>query len=235
MICPSCGKENYGDVNRCYNCGTDFHAYQQGQVDQQFQAVPMGPPSQEEKKGMPTWGIVLIVVGSIFVLGVIIFVAASVMYMWSTGMAETEGSVSIMSFDVKDGVNMDEEHGCFFTIRAKRSVDIDPTKYSFYVSEEGGAPKKLDFAFRDYQDQTPAGGDRNKSYRFDDKNWKIEDMNSEAAYALLSDGEYIGFDMPKANMRMDIEEGNVYEVLIKDPGMTVVYEGAFVYQEQTSS
>ncbi|MDP6155509.1 MAG: hypothetical protein QGH39_12530 [Candidatus Thermoplasmatota archaeon] len=133
MICPSCGKENYGDVSRCHNCGADFYGYQQGQADQQFQAVPMGLPYKGEKKGMPVWGIVLIVVGCFVILGVPLL--AGVLYMWTINMAGVGGDVPIMSFEVRDGVNRDSEHGCFFTIRAKSGVDIDPSKNSISVFE----------------------------------------------------------------------------------------------------
>ena len=219
MICPSCGKENYGDAGRCYNCGTDFNAYQQGPEYQQFRQGPMAPPGMEKKKGIPTWGIVLIVVGSILFLGVIILVAAGVLYTWSMGLADTESSdISIMSFEVRDGVNRDVEHGCFFTIRAKRGVEIDPTVYSFYVSKKGEPLQKLDFRERSYVTEPPSGGDRNSSF-----DWTENGI-------LWTDGEYIGFDMPMTTMGIDIEKGAVYEVMIKDPAMRVVYEGDFVYQ-----
>ncbi len=238
MICPSCGKDNYGDASRCYNCGTDFYACQQGPADQQFQTVLTGAPYVEEKKGLPAWAIVLIVVGVLVVLAVPIM--AGVLYMWTISMADTEGDVSIMSFEVRDGVNRDAEHGCFFTIRAVKSVDIDPSKYSFYVTETGRSPKKLDFAFRNYEDQgeddlTPVGGDRNKSYRYDNKNWKIEGMNEEATGSSWSDGEYIGFDMPMAGMGITITKGTVYEVMIKDPNAQIVFTDTFVYQQQLTS
>ncbi|MDP7264673.1 MAG: hypothetical protein QGH39_03845 [Candidatus Thermoplasmatota archaeon] len=150
------------------------------------------------------------------------------------------GDVEIMAFEVRDGVNVDESQGCFFTIRAMKAVDIDPSNYFFYVTETGRSPKALDFAFRDYEDQgeddlSPVGGDRNKSYRYDDKNWKIEGMNVEATGSSWSDSEYIGFDMPMANMGITIEKGAVYEVMIKNPDMEIVYQGSFVYQQQGGS
>ena len=153
---------------------------------------------------------------------------------------DREGDVTIMSFDVGDGANRDAYRGCFFTIRAKQNVNIDPSKYFFYVTEQGHIPKALDFAFRDYEDQgeddlSPVGGDRNKSYRYDDKNWKIEGMNVEATGSSWSDSEYIGFDMPMANMGITIEKGAVYEVMIKNPDMEIVYQGSFVYQQQSST
>ena len=177
---------------------------------------------------------------AIILMVAITVVLAGVLYMWVISMADTEGDVAIMAFEARDGVNKDEEHGCFFTIRAKQSVDIDPSKYFFYVTETGQSPKALDFGFRDYEDQggdelTPVGGDRNKSYRYDDKNWKTEGMNREATGQMWSDGEYIGFDMPMSSMGMDIVQGREYEVMIKDPNMQVVFEGDFIYQEQAST
>jgi len=201
----------------------------------------MGSPYYEEKKGIPVWGIVLIVVGAVVLLAMIILVAAGVLYTWSTGRAETESrEFPIMAFEVKDGVNRDATHGCFFTIRAKKGVDIDPSKYFFYVAEKGRSPKALEFGFRHYQDQgeddlTPVGGDRNKSYRYDEKNWKAENTNVEAAGSMWSDGEYIGFDMPMVSMGIDIVEGRIYEVMIKNPSQEVVYQGSFTYQVQMSS
>jgi len=153
------------------------------------------------------------------------------------GDGNNGGYTTIMAFDVRDGVNKDEIHGCFFTIRAVKGVDIDPSKYFFFVTEHGYSPRALDFSFRDYQDQgeddlTPVDGDRNKSYRYDDKNWRVENMNVEATGQMWSDGEYIGFDMPMTSMGIDIEEGGIYEVMIKDPSMQIMYIGDFIYQEQ---
>ncbi len=177
---------------------------------------------------------------AIILMVAITVVLAGVLYMWVISMADTGGDVSIMAFEASDGVNKDEVHGCFFTIRAVKAVDIDPSKYSFYVTETGRSPKKLDFAFRDYEDQgeddlSPVGGDRNKSYRYDDKNWKIEDKNVEATGSSWSDGEYIGFDMPMASMGINIEKGAVYEVMIKDPNQEIVFTDTFVYQQQLTT
>jgi len=144
---------------------------------------------------------------------------------------------TVGSFSVSDGVNRDATHGCFFTIRAVKGVNINPSKYFFFVTMAGQSPKALDFSFRDYQDQgeddlTPVGGDRNKSYRYDDKNSNVENMNPEAAGQMWSDGEYIGFDMPMTSMGIDIVEMGFYDVTIKGPSGTVVYQGSFTYQEQ---
>ncbi len=177
---------------------------------------------------------------AIILMVAITVVLAGVLYMWVISMADTGGDVPIMAFETRDGVNKDETHGCFFTIRAVKSVDIDPSKYFFYVTEQGRSPKALDFAFRDYEDQgedalSPVGGDRNKSYRFEDKNWKIEGKNVEATGSQWSDGEYIGFDMPMTSMGITIEKGGVFEVMIKSPDMEIVYQGSFVYQQQSTT
>ena len=177
---------------------------------------------------------------AIILMVAITVVLAGVLYMWVMSMVDPTDEPTIMAFEARDGVNKDVEHGCFFTIRARQSVDIDPSTYFFYVAETGQSPKALDFGFRDYEDQggdelTPVGGDRNKSYRFDDKNWKAEGMKVETTGQMWSDGEYIGFDMPMASMGMDIVQGREYEVMIKDSNMQVVFEGDFIYQEQAST
>ena len=177
---------------------------------------------------------------AIILMVAITVVLAGVLYMWVMTMVNTEDPPPIMAFEVRDGVNKDSEHGCFFTIRAAKAVDIDPTTYFFFVTEAGRSPQALDFGFRDYEDQggdglTPVGGDRNKSYRTDGKNWKIEDMKVETAGSMWSDGEYIGFDMPMTSTGISIERGGVYEVMIKNRNQDIVYTGTFVYQEQQSS
>jgi len=174
---------------------------------------------------------------AIILMVAITVVLAGVLYMWVISMADTEGDVPIMAFKAADGVNKDAEHGCFFTIRAVKSVDINPSTYFFFVAETGQSPKALDFSFRDYQDQgedelTPVGGDRNYTYRYDDKNWKTEKMNVEAPGQMWSDGDYIGFDMPMVSMGIDIVQGMEYEVIIKDPNGGVVYTGDFIYMLQ---
>ena len=141
------------------------------------------------------------------------------------GPDDTDEGVVIIYFTLDDGMNMDEERGCFFLIRAGKGVDIDPSRYSFYVSEVGYSPKKLDFALREYNDYDPYdpklnSGDRNASY-----NYEIEGK-------LWSDGEYLGFDMPMRDMNIDIQNGNIYEVMIKNPKNEVIYSDTFVYSRQ---
>ena len=172
-------------------------------------------------------------------IGIIILLVFSIFIFYTLFIEEPPHGEhrEIMVFKLRDGVNEDSEHGCFFTIRAKQAVDINPTKYYFFVSEDGQSPIALDFGFRDYEDQgeddlSPVGGDRNKSYRYDEKDWKIENMNVEATGSMWSDGEYIGFDMPKASLGIDIKEGKTYEVMIKDPSMEVVFVGVFKYTKQ---
>ena len=132
--------------------------------------------------------------------------------------------VDIMYFTLEDGQNMDEERGCFFVIRAGKGVNIDPSRYSFYVSEVGYSPQNLDFDLREYNDYDPYdpkpnSGDRNASY-----NYKIEGN-------MWSDGEYIGFDMPMEDMNIDIKTG-IYEVMIKNPKDELIYSDTFAYTRQ---
>ena len=140
-------------------------------MDQQLQAVPMGSHYQGEKKGMPVWGIALIVVGCFVILGVPLL--TGVLYMWNISMADIGGDESTMAYEVRDGVNEDAENGCFFTIRANKGVDIDPTKYFFAVCEQRYAPWDLDFDFREN------GGDRNMTLRYDNKDWRVEEDRPE--------------------------------------------------------
>lgn len=137
-------------------------------------------------------------------------------------------------FNVADGNNTDNEHGIFFTIRAKRYVDINPSIYSFFVNEKGHPSKQLNFSFRSYVDigeevLIPVGGDRSKQYRYDVKE---ESDTAEADNNYWSDGEYLGFDMPMTSMGIDIVEGKVYGVMIKDPNNEIIFIGEFEYQEQ---
>ena len=134
-------------------------------------------------------------------------------------------SVTIMYFTVEDGTNINSERGCFFLIKAGKGVDIDPSRYSFYVTEKGFSPHLLDFDKREYNDADPYGprldsGDLNGSY-----DWREEGD-------LWSDGEYIGFDMPMPDMNIEITEGNIYEVMIKNPNGERIYSDTFVYKSQ---
>ena len=132
----------------------------------------------------------------------------------------------IMYFSVGDGMNYDDEHGCFFVIRAGKGVDINPYEYSIFVAEEGYSFKQLDFNFRYYwedENRTPFGGDRNASGCPTCENFTREPW---------SDGEYIGFDMPMEGMDIDIINGAFYEVMIKDPNGEIVYKDSFVYTKQ---
>ena len=139
--------------------------------------------------------------------------------------ADQYEEVEIMHFSVEDGNNGDREHGCFFLIRAGRGVDIDPYTHSFFVAEKGYSPKKLDLNLRQYEDSPPYGpdlgsGDMNGTYDWTEygKWW--------------NNGEYIGFDMPMENMGIDIADGNVYEVMIKNPHGEVIFKDTFIYSQQ---
>ncbi len=130
---------------------------------------------------------------------------------------------------VEDGNNINDTHGCFFLLLSGSGVDIDPKEHSFFVAEGGLSFSQLDFGFRYYnedEDQTPYGGDRNASgcpicENFDENNWQ--------------EGEYIGFDMPTRDMGIDIVDGNIYDVMIKDPGGNVIYRDSFVYTCQRNA
>ena len=183
--------------------------------------------------GLSAGAIVGIVLGGVFLVGAII--AAVVLFIALDDDdrssfyddAYTEESIEIMYFEVNDGMNFDDEQGCFFILRAGRGVDIDPSRYTFYVAERGYSPQRLDFSLREYSDSDPYGpkfssGDRNATYDYamDGKMW--------------SDGEYLGFDMPMKNnpsrpMNIDITSGNIYEVMIKNSKGEMIYSDTFVY------
>jgi len=123
---------------------------------------------------------------------------------------------------VVDGTNIDDTYGCFFLLRAGAGVDIDPSRYAFYVSEKGYSPHKLDLEVRTNDNLgNPTGGDRNGTY-----DWTVDGE-------LWSGGEYLGFDMPTEDMGIDIVDGNIYEVMIKNPKGVVIFRGSFVYTCQS--
>jgi len=122
---------------------------------------------------------------------------------------------------VADGSNVDDKYGCFFLIRAGKASDIDPNEYSFFVAEKGFPLQKLNFELRTYDRHgNPSSGDRNGTY-----DWTVKGDR-------WSDGEYIGFDMPTEDMDIEIGEGKVYEILIKNPRAEVIFKGTFVYTNQ---
>ena len=170
---------------------------------------------------MSTGMIVLLIVGIVVVVVVLITVVlAGVLFMWTTSLADTDESVEIMHFTVEDGNHKSTTQGCFFLIRAGKGVDIDPYDYSFYVSERGHSPKKLDMNFRDYMDSPPYGpdpnsGDLNKTY-----DWRQDGE-------LWSENEYIGFDIPTEDMGIGYTDGAVYEVMIKNPRGEIIFKDTF--------
>lgn len=174
-----------------------------------------------EKKGMSTGMIILLVVGILVIVGVLITVVlAGVLFTWTSSLASTDEGVTILHFTLEDGRNTDDTHGCFFLIRAGKGVDLDPARHSFYVAEKGYSPKKLDFSERQYIGGQPAGGDRNVTF-----DWTV-------GGDLWSDQEYLGFDMPMEDMGINIAEGKVYEVMIKNPQGEVIFKDTFVYSTQ---
>lgn len=190
----------------------------------QTNQYPGQPPTKSEKKDMSTGMIVLLVVGIVIVMGLLLTIVG-VLYMWTISRSNTDESYTLMVFDVGDGNNIDDTHGCFFLILASKDVDIDPYDYSFYVSEKGGSPKKLDTTFREYLDRPPYGPDPNSG----DLN-KTQDWTEDGA--LWSRGECIGFDIPMEDMGIKITDGNVYEVLIKNPKGEVIFKDTFRYSRQ---
>ena len=123
-------------------------------------------------------------------------------------------------FRVEDGNNYNETYGCFFTIYGGIYIDIDPIKYSFYIAERNETPKQLNFDIRTYdRNGNPTGGDRNGTFDY------TKDGNK-----IMTEGEYIGFDMPKKDMGFDVVDGNRYDIFIMNHENDLVYVGDFVYQ-----
>ena len=160
---------------------------------------------------------------AIILMVAITVVLAGVLYMWVMSLADTDQDLEMIVGDVYDGTNKDSEHGCFFLIRAGAGTNINPTRYGFYVREKGMPLNKLDQGIRTYSNdimRTPRGGDRNGTYDY------------TADGDLWNQGEYIGFDMPKNEMDIEIVDGGVYEVMIKGPQGDSVFQKTFVYREQ---
>jgi len=127
-------------------------------------------------------------------------------------------------FVVQDGENINSTRGCFFIIKPVKGPAVDPRWCAFYWCEKGHSPHTLDFEVREYDDNgKPSGGDLNASYNY------TEDGND-----LWDIGEYIGFDMPNEDAGINIIDGNIYEVAIKnfendEPlGVTILFD-RFVY------
>ncbi len=166
----------------------------------------------------------------IIVVGVIlaIFIFSGLIYMWNLELAEISAGPREPFFLVKDGNNTDAEHGCFFELTAVRYNDFDPRGYSFYVGNNNNnntLPKILDFSTRTYSDNgTPMGGDKNSTIS------NYTDYTNDE-YQRCGKGEVIAFDMPKKDMGIDVVDGNIYEILIKDPENFIIYRDTFVYIE----
>ena len=160
---------------------------------------------------------------AIILMVAITVVLAGVLYMWVISLSNDQPDLELFVGTVEDGTNTDAEHGCFFLIRAGPGINIDPGRYRFYVAEDSMPLKRLDFEVRSYTNDNmrkPLGGDRNGTY----------DHTLEGD--LWNEGEYIGFDMPTQDMDIDIVDGGVYEVTIRNPQQSVVFQKSFVYQTQ---
>jgi len=169
----------------------------------------------------------LVIVGTAFLLYPAVIIVDEII------QPPQRNEIAIIGCSVKDGPNMNNTTGCFFTIRAEAAVDIDPMRYTFWVAEEGFSPKQMDFQFRDYSPNgTPIGGDRNATYRYDAaiKSGRWPDMPVEEDRERWNDGEFIGFDMPTDDMGIHIVSGNNYEVLIKNPNNDIIYRDTFKYK-----
>lgn len=118
------------------------------------------------------------------------------------------GSVEILHIKIIDGNNTNSEEGCFFVLLAEKGVDIDPSKYSFYVSKLQYSPNKLDL--NEYRNNTVT------NYTADGNN-------------IWNEGEIIGFNMPKEDIDIEINDGMQYDVLIKNSKSENVFRNDFKY------
>ena len=203
---------------------------QDGQVQYDYQSS--GAPYEKKKMSTPALVIMIvsIVIGSSILITIVL---AGILYMRVISITDTDCNCIPMTFEVEDAPNKNDTVGCFFLIRAAEGVDLNPMRYTFYVAQEGFSPKKLNLSFRDYSPNgTPVGGDRNATYRYDYKvlDGRWPDMATEEDRERWNDGESIGFDMPTEDMGIDVVDGNVYEVLIKNRENDILYRGTFVYK-----
>ncbi len=177
---------------------------------------------KDEKEGIsPGIRVFIRVVVVLVVIALIAGVLGTALYAWVIYLAEPYEEKETLHFTVEDGNHKDATHGCFFLIRAGKGVNIDPYEYSFYLSEKGHTPKKLDMRFREYEDTPPYGpdpnsGDLNKSYE-----WRQDGE-------LWTEGEYVGFDMPTEDMGVKVHMG-VYEVTIKNPRGEIIFKDTFLF------
>ena len=172
---------------------------------------------------------------AIILMVTITVVLAGVLYMWVMSLAEIQDGPPLHAFSIEDGPNESDTVGCFFLIRADSRVEINPRTHTFWVNEEGRSPRRLDFSFRDYSQDSmkrPEGGDRNASYRYDEmmKAGRWPDMPTEEQNARWNDGEYLGFDMPADSSGINIVNGNKYEVIIKNAQDNMILQKTFVYK-----
>ena len=157
----------------------------------------------------------------VWIITAIIILVASSFFVFL--VLEKKEEKEEMDIDVLDGYNIDSEHGCFFILYAGKGVQMNIDKYSFWVGEKGESSKKLDIDFRRYaQDtnQTPLDGDRNSSYLYSG------DREVGGIWGL---GQAIAFDMPRRNLGIEIEDGKIYMICIKNKNRDVIWHGEFIY------
>ena len=150
-------------------------------------------------------------------------------YYWFIPIHEPDDSFEpIMHFSLEDGDNWNDTNGCFFLMRAGLGVrSIDPKNYTFLIAEKGDPLHELDFNVRTYDEKgTPLGGDRNSTF-----NYTLEKHDVGGVYSdeFWNYEEYIGFDMPKKEMGIEIKDQRIYEVQIIDPKGKLIFKDTFVY------
>lgn len=82
MYCSNCGKEwKDGDIF-CGGCGKSREQIQYEEVDQKVQTITQSqlPHQVTKKKGLPVWAIILIILGSLAIVGVVVVLFLSLFF-----------------------------------------------------------------------------------------------------------------------------------------------------------
>ena len=82
MYCSNCGKEwKDGDIF-CGGCGKSREQIQHEEVDQKVQTINQSqlPHQVAKKKGLPVWAIILIILGSLAIVGVVVVLFLSLFF-----------------------------------------------------------------------------------------------------------------------------------------------------------
>ena len=158
-FCTNCGKELEDNTAMCLNCGV---------IVDNKSSNNTGSTKKEKKKGLPTWAIVLIVIGCSFVIPIIVFVAIGV-------FAYNVISDSDINFDdyFEEAITQRGTIGDTLKSDTLRIVLTDALIYDSIGSEDGYI-------------ETPAEGKEYLVFFFN-----IENISEESKY--ISDYSFSGY------------------------------------------